>query len=79
MRSNAANTFEIKQSKLLSVYSLVKAKRNEIYRIGDVIIIHQNGEDLLCAKLSGASYLIRKHLDIAENTVYRQNVLPIKK
>lgn len=71
-KSEIQNFIDIKESDLLKTHSLVNPKKNEVYQTNDLVVIYELKGILTCAKLSGASYLIRKHLDIfAAIKVYR--------
>ena len=64
MKSEIQNLIEIKESELLKTHSLVKSKKGETFKENDVMVIYDIKGNLTCVKLSAASYLVRKHLDI---------------
>ncbi len=65
MKSNAQNIIEISESKLIKNFYQVKPNKNETYKDGDMVEIDRKDDIVICAKISPASSLIRKHLDVS--------------
>jgi len=68
-----SNIFTISEQDLLKKYILVKPKKDEHFRAKDIILIDRNKKELKVAEISGANYLVRKHMDIInEPQTYRR-------
>ena len=58
----------------LKDFSLVKPAKDCYYLNNDIVVINEHRKVLTCAKLSRASYLVRKNQEVVlEPKTYRKN------